>query len=335
MPIQKNAWIRHRALDTCLSDKIKQYTIEDLVDACNKALELHDSNTNGVSKRTVYGDLNFLASDAGYEAEINKTKDGKWVYYSYCDPHFSLVKAPLKKHELEQLHNALILFQRISGLPQFEGLEELNMKLESGLQLPKDQSRIISFEQNPYLKGLDHLQALWDAIRNQTKLKLVYQGFKQTEARESIVYPYYLKQYNSRWFLFAWNDSAQMISNFALDRIKSFEHQGGTWRKADFDIEEWLEDAVGVSIPVNGQPENVVIEVDDDLLPYFETKPIHGSQRIQKDAQKPSILKLKVFVNFELKRLLLSFGAQIKVTEPLTLQDELKEMAEALYKRYH
>ena len=330
MPLTKNAWIRYKALDSCLSDRRKRYTINDLVEACNKALEEFDTNTGGIQKRMVYNDLLFLESEAGYQAEIEKTKEGKWVYYRYSDPEFSILNTPLKKHEMEQLREALMLFNRISGLPQFEGLEELSMKLETGMQSASNAPKHISFEQNPYLKGLHFLQPLWDAIQHETKLKLRYQGFKQSNAIENIVYPYYLKQYNSRWFLFAWNEDSNALSNFALDRIQHYETIAGKWRPSEIDIELLLEDAVGVSIPKDMQPENVVLAVESELLPYLETKPIHGSQKIQKQADGSAIVKLNLFINFELKRLLLSFGAQVKIIEPEGLKSEILQSAQRI-----
>ena len=38
-----------------------------------------------------------------------------------------------------------------------------------------------------------------------------------------IIHPYYLKQFNNRWFLFGLNDQYKTISNLALDRIIDFE----------------------------------------------------------------------------------------------------------------
>ncbi len=38
MPINKNAMIRYQALDRCLQNRQKRFYINDLIDACNRAL---------------------------------------------------------------------------------------------------------------------------------------------------------------------------------------------------------------------------------------------------------------------------------------------------------
>lgn len=38
MPVNRNALIRYKTIDTCLRNKYKQWTLEDLIDACSDAL---------------------------------------------------------------------------------------------------------------------------------------------------------------------------------------------------------------------------------------------------------------------------------------------------------
>ena len=44
MPINKNAMIRYQALDRCLQNRQKRFYINDLIDACNRAL----AEVNGI-----------------------------------------------------------------------------------------------------------------------------------------------------------------------------------------------------------------------------------------------------------------------------------------------
>ena len=65
MPTNKHAIIRYQALDACFSNKYKKFFIEDLVDACNKALEefYYPKENEGedesfyVKKRTIFNDI--------------------------------------------------------------------------------------------------------------------------------------------------------------------------------------------------------------------------------------------------------------------------------------
>lgn len=44
MPINKNAMIRYQALDRCLQNRQKRFYINDLIEACNRAL----AEVNGI-----------------------------------------------------------------------------------------------------------------------------------------------------------------------------------------------------------------------------------------------------------------------------------------------
>ena len=53
MPANKNALIRYKTIDRCLSNHYRRWTLEDLVDACCMALNEMEGLSKGVSVRTV------------------------------------------------------------------------------------------------------------------------------------------------------------------------------------------------------------------------------------------------------------------------------------------
>ena len=53
MPINKNAYLRYQIIDECLQCA-RPFTIDDLADACTKALSI------GVSARTIQSDLKIM-----------------------------------------------------------------------------------------------------------------------------------------------------------------------------------------------------------------------------------------------------------------------------------
>ncbi|MCM1138384.1 MAG: WYL domain-containing protein, partial [Muribaculum sp.] len=86
MPVNKHALIRYHALDKCFSNFAKRYYIEDLIQACNDALYDHTGNERysdplhpGISRRQVLVDIDFMESKAGWEALIERIKDGRRV----------------------------------------------------------------------------------------------------------------------------------------------------------------------------------------------------------------------------------------------------------------
>jgi predicted DNA-binding transcriptional regulator YafY len=129
------------------------------------------------------------------------------------------------------------------------------------------------------LKGLNYFTELFNAINNHQVLHIEYQGFKQNKVAQVVLHPWYLKQYNNRWFLFGFNEEYNSLSNLAIDRIISIAGSGKKYIiNTDINFDEFFDDVVGVSVNTNGSPERIVLLVSKDVWPYLESKPIHGSQ---------------------------------------------------------
>lgn len=59
MPINKNAFIRYKALDKCFRNFGKRYFMEDLIEACNEAIYEFEGSLEGIKKRQIFKALNF------------------------------------------------------------------------------------------------------------------------------------------------------------------------------------------------------------------------------------------------------------------------------------
>lgn len=324
MPTNKNAVIRYMTIDRCLSNVHKAYTIENLIDACNEALEENDPGTSGVQRRQVFYDIQFMESPDGYDAPIERIRDGRQIYYRYADPDFSIRKQPINATETQQLADAIAMLGRFKGLPNFEWMEEVIGKLESTFEINSNSVGAVGFDQNIDLKGLRFFSPLFDAIVAKKKVKIRYTPFGKEE-QEMVVSPYYLKQYNNRWFLFCWHDGFNKVINPALDRMNSVKETKGSFREnTDIDFTEYFDDIVGVTHPENAKEETVILKVEEDYLGYFLTKPIHGSMKKRPD----NIFTLKVIPNYELETYLFGHSDKIKVLSPESLKKNISQRIE-------
>ena len=105
MPANKNALIRYKTIDRCLRNRFRLWTIDDLTDACSVALREMEGVTQGVSVRTVQGDLQMMRSDTlGYNAPIEVFDR---VYYRYADPDYSINGMPLTEDDCRLLRQAV------------------------------------------------------------------------------------------------------------------------------------------------------------------------------------------------------------------------------------
>ena len=325
MATNKHAQIRYKVLDSCFRNTGRNYSFEDLMDSCNNALAEIDPKSGGISVRTLRDDIAFIESDAGWSADIERVKAGKKSYYRYRDPNFSINNQPLNQTELTQINSALEIISRFNGMPQFAWVNEIVTKINNGFEIQDDSSSIISFDSNQYLKGIEHLGDLFNAINSSKAIKMVYRPFKSDHDIDLVLHPYYLKQYNNRWFLFGLNDKYKSISNMALDRIVSFETITLKYIKnKSINFNEYFEDIIGVTMPDKGKLAKIELLFTNEEAPYVLTKPIHGSQKKKKHDENGLTLTIEVIPNIEFEKLILSFGDKVKVVSPNKISDLFK-----------
>lgn len=127
-------------------------------------------------------------------------------------------------------------------------LEDVISNLELRFGVKSDGENLISFQQNSGLKGLEYLSTLIDATINHQSLEITYTthtGISST----NVLHPYYMKQYNNRWFIFGRIDGKDYIVNRALDRIEGISKSDVPFRKNDLvNFNSYFDDIVGLSV---------------------------------------------------------------------------------------
>jgi predicted DNA-binding transcriptional regulator YafY len=335
MSTNKNAVIRYQTLDKCFRNPGRKYFIEDLIDACCKAIYDFSGENKGIKKRQIFEDIKFMESEQGWSIALDRIREGHRVYYQYEDQSFSINNQPLNEAEENQLKEALLTLSRFKGMPQFEWVDEIAARLDSGLDLSHNNEKIIEFEQNRYLKGLEFITPIYNSILYKKAVEINYQSFKQDAPQSIVLHPYFLKQFNNRWYVFGQNDANKFIMNLALDRVFSVNEVKKAYvRNKEIDFNEYFEDFIGVSLGVESKIEHVVLEVSNDLLPYIQTKPIHGSQKVKERNESSTVISLDIIPNYELESLLLSLGEGLWVQKPSSLKKRMKMRVQAMNNKY-
>ena len=334
MPINKNALLRYQILDRCFSDRHRRYEIEDLVDKVNDALL--DLYGKTVSLRQIRADITYMRDRVSYNAPIVAIPiEGRRCYYTYEDSDFSIFSSELSVEEVKNLLSTIDMLGRYRS-PKNAWLEEVISSLELRFGIKANRDKVVSFEQNDQLKGLEFLSDLIDAIINHQPLKMTYRPYKGEE-QTMVIHPHYLKQYNTRWFLFGLEDHGEYGMspvNKALDRIVKF-----TVAKVPFvenkqiDYETYFNDIVGVTHDRRHPDiEHVVLRFAMERFPYAVSKPIHQSQQIVNAEE--GILSIDVRVNRELEQNIFSFGQQVEVLSPEWFRNQIKEKYKEIVKIY-
>jgi predicted DNA-binding transcriptional regulator YafY len=326
MPVNRNALIRYRTIDSCLQNRRRKWTLEDLIEACSDALYEFQGINTGVSRRTVQADIEMMRSNKlGYEAPIIVV-DKK--YYTYEDKNYSITNIPLNNQDMQVLGEVTSLLQQFKGFSHFADLSEMVIKLEDKIYTQKTHSPpVIDFEKNDNLKGLEWIEGIRKAIVAKKTLSVTYQSFKAREATTFCFSAYLLKEYRNRWF--ALGQSHQRygpLLTLALDRIQVIqEHEEPYRENTVIDLATYYSDVLGVTKSPGQRDVEVVFWIDSKNAPYVITKPLHHTQKLLSEDADGKIFSIRVIPNFELERELLGFGSKIRVLGPRILVKQIKE----------
>jgi predicted DNA-binding transcriptional regulator YafY len=153
--------------------------------------------------------------------------------------------------------------------------------------------------------------------------------------QEIVLHPYFLKQYNNRWYVFGKNDVSQFVMNLALDRITTIQESKKKFiPNKSIDFNEYFEDIVGVTLSNEGVVQNIVLKVSNLLFPYIQTKPIHGSQKVKEQGASYTVISLDLIPNYELESLILSYGEGVEILKPKSFRDKIKKRIELMNINY-
>lgn len=342
MPNSRGSDIRMRVIDRCLRSN-RRYSIADIMDACN--VELEEQGYKRVSSPvTIHND--FAHIDAQYHTArqhgtakntnytiIECDHIGKERYYRYWSKSFSIYQIDLTDEEMAGMAQALAILKRFEGMPQFDWVKDMIDRFSAFTEILGNPSEVVGFDENPDLKGKDHFTSLFNAIYKEQPLKLTYHSFKEDTDVSFIVHPWYLKQFNKRWFLFAWNDDLGSLFNYAFDRIVEITPYHTKFIKNEkIDFDDYFKDLLGVTRDLDSTVQTVKLWVSPTTWPYVRTKPFHHSQRVIEESEFGTIIEIDVILNYELEQSILYQGENVKVLAPDILKSKISARIERMFK---
>jgi len=292
--------------------------MQDIISLCE------DRIGKEFSKETIQKDIEAMKNDLslGYEAPIkfNRAYRG----YEYTDKDFSINTTNLNDLEKEQIKSAseiLLQFKEAKlGKSIQTTIQKLNILVNSPELLYQD--RIIDFE-NSNFENYELLQKLYQAIKNQNKINLVYYCHQSNDISAYTVFPLLLKEYKNNWFLIIenkYNEPQGMNLNYIFDVFEL-----DTKRKPDniVDFDKYLEHSVGIQVNSDFL-EEVEIMYKAEIANEIKNNPLHKSQQIIEEHQNGDLLmKYKLYITDELISEILSYGSKAFVTKHEGLQESL------------
>lgn len=298
----------------------KQVSYEEINEYLENEFGMIDK-PKGISKRTLQRELNELRTN--FYIDIKCNSDNK---YYIAEPEGEDEDADIR-------------------LKMLEAFDIVN-SLSSGKRLA---NYILPEKRCP--TGTEHIYGLLHAIRNRLFVIITHQAYGYNEALEYKLEPYAIKEFNGMWYLLAREalvtNERQLSSNerqqpfmktYGLDRIKSIDISRKKYKyPAELNVSEYFKDCYGISRPYGDdeQAEEIILEFDKLQGNYIKSYPWHESQTVLEDDEEGLTIRLKLYITYELKMKILSYGDRVRVLAPKKLQEEIREVLEASLEKYN
>jgi predicted DNA-binding transcriptional regulator YafY len=330
MPVNKNALLRYRIIDGCLTNPYNRYpTASFILEKIATQLETE------ISESMFNKDIQQMKRI--YKAPIKYDRYHKG--YCYTEKNFTIKEFPLTHAEIEALDYSTALLQQLKGTKMFQQFENAINKMIEGYRISKiigkSENQILQVEEPVRTGGAEWLETLLHAIVNRTLLKIEYQGYGREPGTHEVS-PYLLKEYRNRWYLIGHSTRRDNILVFALDRINSIETTKERYRAdQSFSPAEFFKYSFGITQVHDAKPEKVVLAFNANEAAYIISQPLHHSQKpLSEEGVHPYVIELNVYITAELKMAILSFGKEVEVREPLSLRKELAACVKEMVLNY-
>lgn len=218
----------------------------------------------------------------------------------------------------------------------FMELAESSDMVLSGLREQRDLLRYLVTSPTTRPKGIEHLPTLLKIIRAAEMVTFDHTNYTTAAIKSYEVQPYLLKEFDGRWYLFAFVPSKVAFRTFGLDRITNLKSTG-LYFKRTASREETANkfDRVYGLVYEPEQNADAPVEFvrlkfhDTSMLCHLAALPLHASQTIDADT-----VELRVIVNPELENKILSYGQYAEVTAPESLRQRIGERLREALARY-
>ncbi len=328
------SWLEMRrlvVLDKFLSNG-ELHSLNSLVAECSAELKSDTEDDSKLfSKNTILNDFNTLRAVWG--ADIEEVKEGRNIGYRYRETGYSVFSMDYSVADMLGLQRLMQYMAPLKAYNGFEWTSELLSSIEKAYGMQTFSDKFISFELHQDVMGSDLVMPLYDAIVKGCQVKMTYKSFWWKTSKDLFVSPYYLKQYNQRWYLLARNEETGKLTLYGLDRVIEADDVSAKATTCDIVPSDYFKQIIGVTNVQDKQVETILLQVNKSYFDYIDNRPIHPSQEVIAEDDEKVTVRLYLKVNLELEKLLMAELKNVKVLEPDWLKkrmaDNLKKALEA------
>jgi predicted DNA-binding transcriptional regulator YafY len=291
-----------------------------------------------VKTRTIRRDLAYMRYQLGAPLEFDPVHNG----FGYAEPSFRLPYFQLTEGELLALCLAGQALRTYRGTTYARDLARAFAKVTAGLPEPiavdlGQLAEAFAFR----TAGLEPLDAalfatLDAAVRAHRRLEVRYWSASRGAETVRVVEPYGLVSQDGTWYAVGYCQLRRAVRIFRLTRVRSARVLDESFAvPPDFDIEDYLADALGIFRGDDGgRRHRVRLRFTGEAVTYIREKVWHPSQVLEPMPAGGLLLTLEVGHLQEVQRLALSWGGDCEVLEPVELRARLASETARAAARY-
>ena len=175
-------------------------------------------------------------------------------------------------------------------------------------------------------KGLDNFYGLLYAIRNKRVLNFSHTKYPNQVMTKRTVHPLGVRESQGRWYLIAVDSKDKRLKTFGLDRIEDIDISKTKYRESyAYNLKDFFLHSFGITNGKEEKPQLIQLQFSHDQAEYIKAYPLHSSQKTTREDKKYLIVEILVFVTYDLVKEFLSYGADLVVLSPVSLQNEIKK----------
>ena len=211
-----------------------------------------------------------------------------------------------------------------------------SLSMSNLLNESKDMRDRILFEKIP--SSQRWLSVLVNAMRDGKVIEMTYQSFWRDEPNTYKAQPYCLKLFKQRWYMLAQSEGKDEPRVYALDeRMIDVKTTDKDFKlPAKFDAVKYFSEYFGIIVGTDWEPQEIKIKVANDQVKYFDSLPLHDSQRkeAKESNEKFTVYRYHLAPTFDFKQELLSHGPAVQVLAPEAFRLEVMDDVAAMAKNY-
>jgi proteasome accessory factor B len=288
-----------------------------------------------VSTKTIQRDIDFMRDRLGLPIEYDPLRFG----FYYTEPVTSFPNIEVSEGEITALFVAQKALAQYKGTPFEKPLRSAFRKITDGL---KDRvsfswselDDVISFRSaGASVADLELFETISKAVLQTLEVEFDYRALTATDYEPRSARPYHIACLENQWYVFAEDTERKQLRTFALPRMRNVRLTTRKFRRpADFSLTEVLSGSFGVF--EGGKKHRIRLEFDAFAARLVAERTWHHSQKVRTLKDGAMILELSLGALEEIKRWVLGWGRHVRVVEPASLINAVREEAHAIERLY-